>query len=187
MEGRHLPSVGSREVRDSRLRQAAALGLVIGALFGVAGAFAPSASLRGLAWGLDGTALVVATALLTVHYFRRGEDLAAAGFLVFMAGETLIVSGSAMELTASVPTFGAGAALWAAALLMVGASGVMPRLLNGISYLGTLLLVIVSVRIFYGEPLTALTQPLPFFAYPPFAATLIGCAWTVARAEPARD
>jgi hypothetical protein len=178
--------VGSKELADSRLRRTAALGLVTGALFGVAGAFAPSASLRGLAWGLDGTALVVATALLTVHYFRRGEDLAAAGFLVFVAGETLIVSGSAMELEASVPTFGAGAALWAAALLMVGASGVMPRILNGIGYLGAFLLVLVAVRIFSGEPLTALTQPLPFLAYPPFSATLVGWAWTVARPEPAR-
>ena len=31
--------------------------------------------------------------------------------------------------------------------------------------------------IFLGRPLTALSQPLPFFAYPFLAATLFGWAW----------
>ena len=39
---------------DSRLRRIAAAGLVVGAILGMAGTFAPSASLRGLAWGVDG-------------------------------------------------------------------------------------------------------------------------------------
>jgi hypothetical protein len=72
-------------VNDSRLRLIAACALVIGAVLGMGGTFAPSASLRGLAWGLDGVALCVATALLTIHHVRRGNDLAAAGFLVFLA------------------------------------------------------------------------------------------------------
>jgi hypothetical protein len=75
--------------------------LVAGALLGLAGSFAPSASLRGLAWGVDGTALIVAAALLAVHFIRCGQSLLAAGFLVFIAGETLVVSGSAMSLEAS--------------------------------------------------------------------------------------
>jgi len=49
-----------------RLRVVAAAGLVIGALLGMAGSFAPSAELRALAWGVDGTALIVASALLVV-------------------------------------------------------------------------------------------------------------------------
>ena len=45
-------------------------GLVVGALLGMAGTFVPSASLRGLAWGLDGISLIVASAILTVPYFQ---------------------------------------------------------------------------------------------------------------------
>ena len=82
--------------------------LVLGALLGLGGSFAPSASLRGIAWGLDGTFLVVAASLLAVHCLRRNLELAAAGFLVFMAGQTLVVSGSAMSLEASSPLFAAG-------------------------------------------------------------------------------
>ena len=85
---------------ESRLRLVAAVGLVIGAVLGIAGTFAPSASLRGLAWGLDGTALVVATALLTIHHVRQRNDVLATGFLLFVVGEGLILSGAAMELVA---------------------------------------------------------------------------------------
>jgi len=94
--------------RDARL--IAPSGLVIGAVLGMAGTFVPSASLRGLLWGLDGIALVVATALLTIHHFRRGNDLVAGGFLVFVVGEALILAGAAMDLEASAPLFASSGA-----------------------------------------------------------------------------
>ena len=80
------PGMVSDHRSDARLRAITAAGLVVGAALGMAGTFAPSASLRGLAWGLDGTSLVVAAAMLTIHHVRRGDALAAAGFLVFVAG-----------------------------------------------------------------------------------------------------
>lgn len=162
---------------DSRLRQIAAIGLVAGAVLGMAGTFAPSASLRGLLWGLDGTALIVATALLTIHHVRRGNDLAAAGFLVFVAGEGLILSGAAMDLAASAPLFAAGVALWAASLALVSASQIMPSWVRGAGFVAALLFTVVAVQMFSGRALTALSEPLPFFAYPFLAATLFGWAW----------
>jgi hypothetical protein len=162
---------------DSQRRTVASAGLVVGALFGMAGTFVPSASVRGLAWGLDGTALIVAAALLTVHYVRLGNDLAAAGFLVFVAGETLILAGAAMNLVTSVPVFGAGTALWAASLAMVSASRAMPPLVRGVGVVAALLFTIVAAQICFGRTLTPLSEPLPFFAYPFLAATLFGWAW----------
>ena len=82
-------------------------GLIIGSALGMAGTFAPSASVRGLLWGLDGVALVVAAALLSIHYLRKGNDVIAAGFLVFTVGQALVLSTAAMDLEASGPTFGA--------------------------------------------------------------------------------
>lgn len=168
---------------DSALRKTAAVSLVVGAALGIAGTFVPSASLRGLAWGLDGTALIVGTALLTVRYFRRGNDLAAAGLLVFVAGETLILSIAAVEVGGRAPSFGAGVALWAASLVLVGASGAMPRWVNAIGYVGALLFTVVALRVFVGEGLTPLSQPLPFLAYPFLAATLGGWAWVQIESE----
>jgi len=164
-------------MRDEKLQTIAAVGLVIGAVLGMAGSFAPSAELRGLAWGIDGVALVVATALLGVQYLRRGDMLLAAGFLIYMVGESFMVSGSPMELAASTPTIGAGLGLWSAALGLISASSAMPRLVRGTGAIASILFAVAATRIFGGSPLTPLSQPLPFFGYPFLAATLFGWAW----------
>ena len=162
---------------DLHSRLIAPAGLVIGAVLGMAGTFAPTASLRGLLWGLDGIALIVATALLTIHHFRRGKDVVAAGFLVFVAGETLILAGAAMDLAASGPFFAPGVGLWAASLILVSAPNVMPAWVRVVAFIAALLFTIVAVQVFMGADLTPLSQPLPFFAYPFLAATLFGWAW----------
>jgi hypothetical protein len=168
-------------------RAVAAAGLVIGALLGMAGSFAPSAELRGLAWGVDGIAIIVASALLVVHHVRSGNDQLAAGFLVFLAGETLIVAGSAMELAASAPLFAAGAGLWSAALALISASSLMPAFIRVTAAIASVLLAIAALRIFGGEALTPLSKPLPFYAYPFLALTLLGWAWDHLRSQSVRD
>ena len=151
--------------------------LVVGGLLGLAGSFAPSDSLRGLAWGVDGSALIVAAAILAVHFIRQGSQLLAAGFLVFMAGETLVLSGAAMSLEASAPSFAAGAGLWAAALLLISAPNVMPLPVRALGGLAALLFGTTALQVFSGRSLTPLSQPLPFFAYPLFVLNLFGWAW----------
>jgi len=171
---------------SERLRSVAAAGLIIGALLGMAGSFAPSAALRGLAWGVDGTAIVLASALLVVYHLRESNDQLAAGFLVFLAGETLIVAGSAMELAASAPLFAAGSSLWAAGLALISASSLMPVLLRVTGLIASLLLGFTALRIFGGAALTPLSQPLPFFGYPFLAITLFGWAWVHGRSQGVR-
>ena len=164
-------------MRDGSILNVAVAGLVIGALLGMAGSFAPTAELRGLAWGTDGISLVVASALLGLHHLRRGDVQLAAGFLVFLAGETLIVSGSAMDLAASAPSFAAGTGLWAAALALISASPVMPRLVRVTGTIAAILFAVTAAAIFGGAGLTSLSDPLPFYAYPFLAVTLFGWAW----------
>ena len=163
---------------DRGPRLIAPIGLVIGAVLGMAGTFVTSASLRGLLWGLDGIALITAAALLVVHHLRRGNDVVAGGFLVFVVGETLILAGAAMGLVASGPLFAAGVGLWAASLILVSTPDVMPFWVRVVAAIAALLFAVVAVQIFMGGALTPLSQPLPFFAYPFLAATLFGWAWT---------
>ena len=47
-------------MNDKPLRVLASIGLAVGGALGTTGTFAPSASPRGLAWGIDGVALVMA-------------------------------------------------------------------------------------------------------------------------------
>jgi hypothetical protein len=77
----------------------------------------------------------------------------------------------------TAPSFAAGISLWAASLILVGASNTMPVWLRVVGFVGALLFAVVAVRIFMGAELTPLSEPLPFFAYPLLAATLVGWAW----------
>jgi len=166
------------QMNDLGARLIAPAGLVVGALFGLAGTFVPSASLRGLFWGIDGVALIVATSLLTLHHLGRGHDTVAGGFLIFVAAETLILASGNMDFAASGPMFGAGAGLWAASLIVVSVPAVMPVWIRAVSAIAALLFAVVALYAFVGHALTPLSQPLPFFAYPFLALTLFGWAWT---------
>jgi hypothetical protein len=163
---------------NSGPRLVAPIALVIGAVLGMAGTFVPTAPLRGLLWGLDGTVLVIAAALLAVHHVRRGNDLVAAGFLVFVAGQTLVVATAAMDLVAGAHMFAAGVSLWAASLALISAPRVMPSWVRAAAVIAAALFAIVAAQIFAGHVLSPLSEPLPFFAYPFLAASLFGWAWT---------
>ena len=151
---------------DTRLRLIAAIGLVVGALLGMAGTFAPSASLRGLAWGVDRIALIVAIALLTVHHLRRGNDALAAGYLVFLVGEGLILSGAAMDLVASAPSFAAGIGLWATSLALVSAASTMPAVVRGVGFVGSLLFAVVAVTDVLGASVDAVVRTVAILRLP---------------------
>ena len=161
---------------------AAPCALVIGAAFGIAGTFASSVSVRGLLWGVDGVALVVAGALLTIYHVSRGNNLIAAGFLVFVVGQTLVLATAAVPLDTSGPVFGSGAALWAASLVLVSVPSVMPLWVRAVGIAAAALFCIVAARLFLGQPLDALSRPLPYFAYPLLAVTMFGWAWSHYRA-----
>lgn len=87
------------------------IGLALGGVFGIAGTLAAPRSVQAIFWAIDGGGIVVATALLSMKYFREGNDFVAAGFLVFAIGESVMLSGTATTLDGSVPSFAAGTAL----------------------------------------------------------------------------
>ena len=152
-------------------------GLAAGAVLGLAGTLVSAASLRQVLWGIDGIGLVIATTLLAIRHFRRGQDAVAAGFLVFAMGECLLVSATAAGLEASVPSFGGGVGLWAAGLLLVSVPAVLPVWVRLTGVLAAVLFAVVSLRILSGEVLLPITAPLPFFAYPFVVLTFVG--WIV--------
>jgi hypothetical protein len=168
-------------MNDKTLKVLASVGLALGGALGLAGTFAPSASLRGLAWGIDGAALVMASALLTVYFFRLGQEVIAAGFIVFAVGEGITMSGAAMDLAASVPSFGAGASLWSVALLLISVPRTFPRLVRILGIVAAVLFAATSGQIFAGVQLLPTSHPLPFFAYPVFVATFVGWIWALMR------
>jgi len=149
----------------------------------MAGTFAPSAALRGLAWGIDGVGLVMAGALLTLGFYRQGQDLVASGFLVFAVGEGIILSGAAMELAPSVPSFGAGTGMWAVALVLISIPRAFPAPVRLLGLVAAIMFAATAVQIFAGVPILPTSSPLPFYAYPFFVATFFGWIWTLLKTE----
>ena len=167
-------------MNEGKLRVLAAVCLIVGGVLGMAGSFAPP-QVRGIAWGLDGTALVIGAALLAVYYIKLANEQLAAAFLIFLAGQTLVVSGSAMALPDSSPSFAAGIGLWAAALALIGASSAIPIVIRVAAGISSVLFAITAIQIYGGTALNSLSKPLPFFAYPVLVFTLFGLAWVHLR------
>ena len=170
-------------MNDKRLKVLASVGLAVGGVLGMAGTFAPSASLRGLAWGIDGLGLVMAGALLTLVFYRKDDDLVASGFLVFTVGESIILSGAAMDLSASVPSFGAGSGMWAVALALISIPRAFPLIVRLLGLGTSILFAATALQIFAGVQLHPIASPLPFFAYPFFVATFFGWIWTLLKTD----
>jgi hypothetical protein len=157
------------------------VGLAAGATFGIGGTFVWSDQLRQVFWLIDGLGVIVATVLLAVRFLRSGDDTVAAGFLVFSLGESLLVSGTAAGLEASVPSFGGGVALWTAGLLLISTPPRLAAWVRAAGVTAALLFAVVAARIFLGERLLPTSQPLPFFAYPFVVLTFLGWIVTILK------
>jgi hypothetical protein len=164
------------EARKS-LDVVAAVALAVGGAFGLAGTFVSVDAVRQELWAIDGMALVVATALLAVRFLSEGRELVAAGFLVFLAGQTLIVSGNAAGLAGSVPSYGGGVSLWAAGLVMIGAAPVFPFWCRATGVIAAGLFAVTAALIAWGVSLPPTAAPLPTLGYPFLVLTFVG--WIV--------
>lgn len=167
--------------RERNVNVVAVIGLALGAVFGMAGTFVHDPALRSLFWGIDGAGLVTAASLLTLKYFQKGCIFVAAGFMVFALGQALILSGAAESLSASVPSFGAGTALWSIALLMVSVPNEFAAWVRVVGLISFALFLVTALSIFLGAQILSISKPLPYFAYPFLVLTFIGWIWTFLR------
>lgn len=148
--------------------------LAIGGAFGMIGTFVAQRNLQAAAWSVDGVALVVATVLIALKLFRVGNDLVAAGFVVFAIGEGIMLVGTASTIADSVPSFAAGTALWSAALLLTSIPREFAMWTRVAGTLSAILFAVTSARIFSGEHILPTSSPLPFYAYPFLVLTFVG-------------
>lgn len=160
----------------------AVIGLALGGIFGMAGTFVAARNLQAALWAIDGVGLVVAAAVLSLQFFRKGNDIVGAGFLVFAIGEGVMLSGNATTLAGSVPSFAAGTALWSAALLLTSVPKEFAVWVRVAGIIGSVLFAITAGRIFWGEQVLPTSSPLPSFAYPFLVLTFVGWIWTLLKA-----
>ncbi len=94
-----------------------------------------------------------------------------------------MLSGMAAGLNGSVPAFAAGTALWATAMLLIGFPAEFTLWVRLAGFVASVLFFVTATKIFWGEPLTPLSSPLPFFGYPFLVITFVGWIWTLLREE----
>jgi hypothetical protein len=157
----------------------AAVGLLTGCILGMAGSFVPSDIVRNILWAVDSCGLILAAALLGVYFSKKGYDIVAAGFFIFAIAETVVFFSCAGDLNASISAFGTGTCLWALSLAVISSQKLFPLFVRCTGIIAAVLFAITAFSIFTVHPANALTKPLPFFAYPFYAATLAGWAWTL--------
>lgn len=165
----------------SPLNTLAVIGLALGAVFGLAGTFVGEETLRNTCWGIDSLGLIMAASLLCLKFFRSGNEIVAGGFMVFAIGEAVILSGTASGLPQSIASFAAGTGMWATGLLLISLPRAFPLWVRAVGAVAGILFFIVSFSTFGGHPLSALSTPLPFFAYPFLVLTFIGWILTLVR------
>lgn len=163
------------------LKSIAAIGLAMGGALGMFGTLVSNPNVRAVSWAIDSTALIVATSILALLFFRKGADSIAAGFLVYAIGEAVMLSGTAATLEASIPAFAAGAALWSAGLFLTSIPKGYIIWTRIAGLIAAVLFAITSLRIFAGAQLTPITQPLPYYAYPFLVLTFIGWIYSLVR------
>ena len=156
-----------------------AIGFLTGCILGMAGSFVPSDIARNILWAIDSCGLILAAALLALYLSKKDQDIVAAGFLIFAIAETVVFFSCAGELNANIPAFGTGTCLWALSLAVVSSQKLFPLFVRSTGIVSALLFAVTALQILTGHPATALTKPLPFFAYPFYAATLAGWAWSL--------
>jgi len=159
----------------------ASLGLAIGGALGMAGTFVASDALRETLWAIDGVGIVVAAALLTMKYQRLGNDCVAAGFLVFVAGESLLLAGNAAGLQASVPSYLGGISLWAAALVLISAPNTFALWMRITGFIAAALFTVSVFSALWRAPLLPTSSPLPALGYPFLVLTFAGWIWTLIK------
>jgi hypothetical protein len=71
--------------------------------------------------------------------------------------------------------------LWAAGLLLTSLPKEFAVWARGAGCVAAVLFASVSLRIFWGETVTPVAKPLPYFAYPFLVLAFVGWGWRVAK------
>jgi hypothetical protein len=159
----------------TRLNTVAVIGLALGAVFGMAGTIVTQPTLQNTLWGIDSVGLIMATALMTLKFFRKG--VFAIGESVNFRGPQRVWSEVSLHSLQALP-YG---------LLPFCSLAFLKSSQSGVRLLGittSILFAITAARSFWGEQLLPTSSPLPFFGYPFLVATFVAWIWTLLKEKP---
>ena len=156
------------------------IGLAIGAGFGMAGSMTNEPILQNCEWEISSVGMISACALLTMKYFRSGNDFLAAGFFLLAIGEAVMSGGTVSGLVGAQPTFAAGMALYIPALWLISFPNSFAIWIRIAGVAASIPFAIASSKIFLGEQVLG-TASLPGAGYGILTIAFIGWILTLLR------
>jgi|SRR5581483_1445951 len=158
------------------------IGLAVGAGFGMAGSMFPSGALQNTLWEISSVGLIVGCLLLAARLAQKGQQDLAVGFALLALAEGVMSSGSAAGVSGSQPAFGAGAALYVPALLLISLAKKYAAWVRITGVISSLLFAVVALQIFMGNTV-APASALPGAGYAFLTATIVGWIISTLRSE----
>lgn len=165
------------------MRYIAAVGLAVGASFGLLGSFLDSGPAQNGAWEISSVGLIVGAVLLTFRLARAGQDEAAAGFAILAVAEGVMSAGTAASPSGLIAAFGAGVALYVPALILIGAPRVFPIWSRAAAVLAAAPFLAEAVLVFDNHPQPP-TGPLPSAGYALMTVAIVGWIIYALQAAP---
>ena len=157
------------------------IGFALGVVFGIAGSSVKDLVLQSLLYEISSLGIIVAAVLIAGKLFRKGEDLVAAGFMVFCLGEIVMNVGAAPAASeVAMGSFGAGMAIYVPAFLMICLPKFFPLLVRLTGIVCTVPFAIAAGKIFLGQDVPSTTL-FPSAGYAFLSLTLIGIIYVVAK------
>lgn len=151
----------------------AAVGLAIGALFGMGGSFIPDPTMQIASYEISSIALTAACALLAIKFIRDEKDFIATGFLLLAIGEAVMTAGAALGSTGGQASFGAGMALYVPAFLFISIPKGFPVWARFTGIAASVPFLIAASKIFLGQVVLS-TSTLPGVGYGLLTITIVG-------------
>ena len=165
------------------MRYLTAVGLAVGASFGLLGSFLGPGPAQNGSWEISSVGLIVGAALSASRLARNGEDHAAIGFALLAVAEAIMSSGTAAPPAGAMAAFGAGVALYVPALLLISVPRVFPTWARIAGIAAAAPFLVEAVLVFDNRPQPQ-TGSLPSAGYALITVAIVGWIVHVLRAVP---
>ena len=161
---------------NKKINVIASVGLLAGALFGIAGSIVTSPVKQIIMYEISSVGLTAACVLLAIKFLKEESDLIASGFLLLAIAEAVMSGGNSLGQIGGQPSFAAGMALYVPAFLFIGFSKGFPLWTRFTIIAAAIPFLISASKIFSGGQVLS-TSPLPGAGYGLFTITIIG--WVI--------
>lgn len=137
---------------NKKINIIAAIGLLIGIIFGQLGMFLHDWSI--LLYEISSVGLIVATTLLSLKFLREEKDMTTAGFIVLTLGEAVMSGGNALGEIGGMAAFGAGLAMYVPSFWLLGFGTGIPKWTRFTIVAASVPFLIAATQIFIGKEVT---------------------------------